>query len=309
LVEEHILEESLMTFASDPETNCTNSVPGKVSPAEATNQEKGAGVDPQDLGVSMYTFSGTADDSHAQTGEAQDLGVSMYTFWGDHDYLDDGSCSLDDQQDSSPPIDQHHGSFSYRPILKRRPTPEDEKSKQSVSFDIPGTSRSEGPSSARSSMTSEHSFRANSDAGAEENGASDEPRGIDKVSEILQRSSALPLRTLGEGEGEQDEAPKRRQYVRPPEKLRVSWSEIDQIKEEIIVGAQKHQATTTMANNDGPSSPSIPKKKLRELDMGKTIPKHHGRVRQESFHSALKSIHRRSSVMMPPRSSVAINLN
>ena len=38
--------------------------------------------------------------------------------------------------------------------------------------------------------------------------------------------------------------------------------EIDQIKEEIIDGAQKHQATTTMANNDGPS---IPKKKLREL--------------------------------------------
>lgn len=54
---------------------------------------------------------------------------------------------------------------------------------------------------------------------------------------------------------------------------------------------------------------SLSKKKLNELKMGDVIPKVHGQAGFESFQHALRSIHRRSSVFLPPVSGGGVTLH
>mmetsp|Transcript_22691 Transcript_22691/g.47802 ORF Transcript_22691/g.47802 Transcript_22691/m.47802 type:complete len:640 (+) Transcript_22691:204-2123(+) len=172
------------------------------------------------------------------------------------------------------------------PILKYEPTPEEDKQHgRRVSFDLP--EEDEGRTSVRSSMSSESS-PVDYDADGEGVSVRGAPRGAGKVRKPIHRSSSMP-------EDTKHTIPKQKR--RPPR--RASWSEdADQIKEEI----KSH-------NLKRPETKKEHKKRLSELDMGQTIPKNHGQIHHESFYSALKSIHRRSSVMMPPTSSVAVNLN
>lgn len=54
---------------------------------------------------------------------------------------------------------------------------------------------------------------------------------------------------------------------------------------------------------------SIPRKKLHELITGEVMPQNHENAGFESFQHALKSIHRRSSVFMPPESGGGVVLH
>lgn len=345
LSEEHVFEKSLDTFASCPSTESDVYEPmdslGEVA-------EEGAASSLQDHNESMYTFPDTfvkngthdeqsevGDDTHSQTdGSVQDHGISMYTFWGDeHKCLEEEEdCSRvtddDDQDDPLPPTATYqqqqqqqaeHIITYYQPILKRRPTPEDQKTKLNVSFALTEESNKggEGPSSSKSSLTTTSSpSSAAYDADADENNGGQKGEklfgDLGRVNEILGRSSSFPVSTRDQNGGEvpkvdQQAPPKRRpSSFHRVEPNRVSWTAggIDEIKEEIRV-------RRASLDDDGRtrSGSGISKKNLKELDMGKTIPKQLGRVRQRSFHSALKSIHKRSSVMMPPSTNAAVNLN
>lgn len=56
-------------------------------------------------------------------------------------------------------------------------------------------------------------------------------------------------------------------------------------------------------------SVSIPRKKLHELIVGGALPPNHGDAGYESFQRALKSIHKRSSVFLPPVSDGGVILH
>jgi len=113
--------------------------------------------------------------------------------------------------------------------------------------------------------------------------------------EMFRLSVALPV--AGSKRKEAKKAPIRK------EPQRVSWNdEVDQIKEEIAAGSKQ-----CGKQRPAVSSQYISKKKLKDLDMGETIRKHHvmQKKKGDSFHSALRMMHdRRSSVMMPSTSGV-----
>jgi hypothetical protein len=56
-------------------------------------------------------------------------------------------------------------------------------------------------------------------------------------------------------------------------------------------------------------SSSVPRKKLNQLNMGETVPQSHGQAGFESFQHALQSIHKRSSVFLPPVSGGGVTLH
>eukprot|EP00571_Detonula_confervacea_P001587 CAMPEP_0172329288 /NCGR_PEP_ID=MMETSP1058-20130122/60803_1 /TAXON_ID=83371 /ORGANISM="Detonula confervacea, Strain CCMP 353" /LENGTH=989 /DNA_ID=CAMNT_0013046459 /DNA_START=42 /DNA_END=3011 /DNA_ORIENTATION=+ len=134
------------------------------------------------------------------------------------------------------------------------------------------------------------------DANATEPSASDAPTGADKFQELFRRSVSLRNPDETPKHEEPNESPVRRRRG-PQLKHRVSFTDdIDRSKEKIKVAAKKSYTRMPTIND-----PNIPKKKLKDLNMGST--------RRGSFHSALKSMHKRSSVFLPPTSDVHIDLD
>lgn len=67
--------------------------------------------------------------------------------------------------------------------------------------------------------------------------------------------------------------------------------------------------TKETTHQNAPKSRSIQKKNISELNMGEVVPQTHGQVGFESFQHALRSIHKRSSVFLPPVSGGGVTLH
>eukprot|EP00584_Thalassiosira_punctigera_P003593 CAMPEP_0172533716 /NCGR_PEP_ID=MMETSP1067-20121228/6319_1 /TAXON_ID=265564 ORGANISM="Thalassiosira punctigera, Strain Tpunct2005C2" /NCGR_SAMPLE_ID=MMETSP1067 /ASSEMBLY_ACC=CAM_ASM_000444 /LENGTH=627 /DNA_ID=CAMNT_0013318389 /DNA_START=27 /DNA_END=1910 /DNA_ORIENTATION=+ len=284
--DEHLLEKSLdtfATFASESTTGSSDTLPSKDSySSRGSKKEKVEAIvlkDLKDHEVSMYTFGLQDEDEHFLQDEDLPMCTSRLKDKDGHSNatgLQDKSCSQ---------------------IVKFEQISEEEKPKLKVSFNIP---QDEG---VRSSMTSvsESSSCDNYDADAEETGTKNEITFAGKAKTNITRSKSLPLSepySTCQQHNKQSRLPKCRPI------RRTSLCEINDGNEKIKVDTKRPKNKKQAMYRT-----YIPKKKLQELNIGGAIPKHHGQVRQESFYSALKSIQRRSSVMMPTTSSAAVNLD
>jgi len=299
---------SLNTFESEPTTGSSDSVPSKDSFSKASNKDLTTGS--TDSVPSKDSSSRGSPKEKEEAAFFHDHDVSMYTLalqdptTGSTDTMpnkDSSSRGSNKGKGETVVLHDHDVSMytlalqdnSCPPILEYGSASEDDKQKRHVSFRIP---EDEGQASVKSSMTSmsESSFCEDYDADAEEPSTRNAPTDAGKVKKILQRSRTFPLpHPIREHHREQNKSSKRRPI------RRVSC-EMVPFKEEMKVDMKKRNSKRHTVNGS-----NIQKKKLNELNRGETIPKHQGQDKHGSFYSALKSMHRRSSVLMPPTSRVA----
>ena len=202
------------------------------------------------------------------TRPSEDHEISMYTLG-----LEEGSDDCSD--DSHPPAFKPFSSSSALGGKKKSLRVSCNTPKEGVKTSLQSTNSEScnGKSGVKTSFTPTNSERSFCDS---DNVCAEETR-IRDTTMSVQRPS---IREDNEGQNGRISR-------------RGSWN-LHQVIDEVQVGTEK-------INSDKPKVKvsTHQKKKLMDLDMGKAIPEHHRKIKQESFYSALKSINKRSSVMLP----------
>lgn len=306
-------EPSLDSLPSEP-TAGSDDIPPSKDLSSRRNTKKGGDSKSMDRGVSKNTSGSGEHEIEKQSGSPldsssrrnvekkigsvalKDLEVSLYYKLGVED--EEKELELYSTSSQLQGEDTHVDSSGIREACE---TIAKYKPKRHVSFMVPqgAAARSRRDRSrCHSSMTpiSESSSLGLHEGGkkeADQNGSAGAPRANSLPETHLTREQYIEI----------NKGPKRRP-LRRVSLTEMSESDVEQLKEEIMeAGGRKPRTRKPMT-----LSPNA-QKKLAGLNIGDTDPKHCGHVKQESFYSALKSIHRRSSVMVPPSSSVALDLS